>query len=214
LDCIILKNREYHSKHELLIRKIQSGDKKAFEKLYRTHYSDLCDFIRRYVGSPAICEELVQDLFLSVWNMRETWNPNGSPRAYLFKGAKNRALDYLKHLEVERRYLNDQKIEIDNNLLSSKSNPEPGLFREVEQPDQELADKIDEAIHRLPEQGKIIFNLSRDDGLTYREIADVLDISVKTVETQMGRSLNKLRCYLSDYLPGLAIIYVCIHSFM
>jgi len=202
-----MDNISYDSEYELLVRGINKGNKTAFETLYRANYSNLCDLVNRYIDSPDISEELVQDLFLSIWNMKDTWNPpTCGLRSYLYRGAKNRALDYIKHQEVKKRYLKEKNIEIENEYLLTISNPDPNLYRSDEDSDEELANKIEEAIGRLPERGKTIFNLSRDDGLTYREIADVLDISVKTVETQMGRSLKKLREYLSDYLPMLTLL--------
>jgi len=209
-----MDNIRCQNQFEDLVSRINNGDKKAFEKLYRTYYSDLCDFICRYIDTPAICEELVQDLFLSIWYMRESWNPKGSLRAYLFKGAKNRALDYLKHLKVERGYLKDQKINFKNEYLADYTYPSFELHSKVEDSEKELAEKIEKAIDRLPDRGKLIFNLSRNDGLTFREIANVLDISVKTVETQMGRNLKKLRYYLSDYLPGLVVMHGYFQCFL
>lgn len=203
-----MESKSYDCDHDL-VRQINNGDKAAFEKLYRTNYVQLCDFIHRYVDSPDICEELVQDLFVSIWSMKDSWNPKGTPRSYLYKGAKNRALDYLKHREVERRYLREQKIKMENEHLSASANPHNG-----EVVDQGLADKIEEAIERLPERGKLIFNLSRENGLTYREIADFLDISVKTVETQMGRNFKKLRKHLFEYLSVLTVIYGNFQNFV
>lgn len=196
-----MESKSFDSDHDL-VRQINNGNKAAFEKLYRTNYVQLCDFIYRYVDSPDICEELVQDLFLSIWSMKDSWNPKGTLRSYLYKGVKNRALDYLKHREVEKRYLREQKIQMENDYLSASPNP---IIYEVV--DHKLADKIEEAIEQLPERGKLIFNLSRENGLTYCEIADFLDISVKTVETQMGRNFKKLRKYLFEYLPVLTVIY-------
>src|SRR5690625_3492954 len=94
-----------------LVRQIRSGNKEAFELLYRSCFTGLCQFIERYVDMPAISEELVQELFYDIWVRRKTWNPRGGARAYLFKAARNRALDYLKHRKVERAYLEEQKLE-------------------------------------------------------------------------------------------------------
>lgn len=189
-----------------LIQRIQSGDKEAFSQLYQTYFFNLCEFAYRYVKMPSVCEELVQDLFLNIWMMREQWKPGGSIRPYLYKSIKNGALDYLKHRKVERKYLNWRKMEQE---LDSKQRT---LC--LHQEEHELAEAIEDAIAQLPGRRQEIFLLSREDGLTYQEIADVLDISIKTVETQMGRSLKTLRKLLSDYLPGFVFLYEQFQNWM
>ncbi|MEX2573627.1 MAG: RNA polymerase sigma-70 factor [Balneolaceae bacterium] len=195
---------QHNSSDSELIRRIQSGDKKAFSDLYGDSFSNLCDFVHRYIDTPAICEELVQELFLNIWRRREEWYPKGSVRAYLYKSARNRALDFLKHLEVERRYIEHQKFERETNRTAG-SVDKP--LRDEMSYMQELSAAVSEAIDQLPDRRKMIFLMSRDDGLTYREIAEILDISVKTVETQMGRSLETLRQLLSNYMPVWALLF-------
>src|SRR5690554_2201705 len=80
---------------EDLVQRIRKGDQKAFEVLYRSYYFDLCEFTHRYVRLPAVCEEIVQDLFLNIWRRKEELYPKGSCRSYLYKAARNGALDYL-----------------------------------------------------------------------------------------------------------------------
>lgn len=185
-----------------LISRIQAGDKEAFAKLYRAYFISLCEFVHKYVDMPAVCEELVQDLFLNIWRKRDKWDPKGTPRSYLYKGARNRALDYLKHLEVERDYLEYHKIEREEEWESLREESHQMMQPETLTPvsDQLLIEAVDHAIGQLPVRRKLIFLMSREDGLTYREIADVLGISVKTVETQMGRSLKTLRSLLSEHI--------------
>lgn len=208
-----MNNRSQTAHDAERIRRIQSGDKEAFEELYRDWFVSLCDFAHRYIKRPAVCEELVQDLYLSIWRNREEWNPGGSIRSYLYKGIKNRALDYIKHLHVEREYLARQNIETESEAPGLQSGEYPDPFTASEE-EKELAMAIDNAIGQLPGRRRMIFNLSREDGLTYREIAEVLDISVKTVETQMGRSLKTLRSLLSEYLPGLVLFYEQLQNWM
>lgn len=198
------KSRNDGSDTELISR-VQLGDRDAFAELYKKNFSSLCDFTHRYVRIPAICEELVQDLFLDIWRQRENWNPKGSVRSYLFKAARNRALDFLKHLEVERRYFRESKIERELSEIEPFDSYE--LYGSGESAvDPRVLRAIHNAIEQLPEKRKAVFLLSKDDGLTYREIADVLDISVKTVETQMVRAFKTLRTHLSDFLPGFALL--------
>ncbi|MDG5767647.1 RNA polymerase sigma-70 factor [Balneolales bacterium ANBcel1] len=167
----------------LLAEKIRRGDRKAFTDLYRAYFSELCCFAHRYVESPDIAEEMVQDVFMNIWNRRSEWHIGIHPAAYLYRSVRNRSLDYLKHRNVVLRWEKTAMHE------TAQSAPSPDLLYEHD----ELADAVSKAIAKLPERRRTIFVLSRDHELTYREIAEVLDISVKTVETQMGRALKMLR---------------------
>lgn len=206
----------YDTADSEFINRIKAGDKKAFGELYRLYFPRLCDFVYQYVELSAVSEELVQDVFLNVWRQRHTLEPKGTLRSYLFKAVRNNALDYLKHLNVEKKYLRKYKNERELEWESQKEKHARLIIQEISSSlsnRQELSDVIEEAIHQLPDRQKIIFLLSREDGLTYLEIADVLDISVKTVETQMGRSLKTLRNLLSDYLPGMILLSGCVAKF-
>lgn len=189
-------NEAYRSDEEL-VQRIRRGEKEAFETLYRAYFFDLCEFTYRYVRLPAVCEEIVQDLFLNIWRRRDNLSPKGSIRSYLYKSARNGALDYLKHLEVQREYLKNYKLEKQLEWELLKLESAAGILEEEE--GVELSEAVRSAIASLPDQRRTIFLLSREDGLTYREIAEVLDISVKTVETQMGRALATLRTLLAEY---------------
>lgn len=183
-----------------LLKRIKSGNKEAFETLYRNYYARLCNFLYRFVDTRAICEELVQDIFLHIWMNRQTWEPKGTISSYLYKSAKNRALDYLKHLEVENRYLESQNIETGKEDYLWDMASSGVMLEETKAREEMLEMKVEAAIKKLPPKTRIIFKLSREDGLTYREIAQFLDLSDKTIETQMGRALYKLRSYLSHLL--------------
>ena len=183
-----------------LVEKIQQGDKSAFAEIYKAHFYGLCDFSYRYIKSQAVCEELVQDLFLYIWQNRREWNPSGTVKSYLYKSIKNRSLDYLKHKRVQNEFANQQREEVEYTTVTQDN-------LRLHKSEDQLIKSIHLAIESLPDQRKMIFKMSREDGLTYREIAEVLEISVKTVETQMGRSLKTLREHLSKYIPGLAFLY-------
>ncbi len=103
---------ETYNDKENLLHRLQIGDKQVFEELYHSYFECLCDFLLRYIDKPEVCEGLVQDLFLGIWIKRENWNPKGEIRPYLYKAARNKALDYLKHCQVERNYIKWQKIKL------------------------------------------------------------------------------------------------------
>jgi RNA polymerase sigma-70 factor (family 1) len=192
---------------EELISRVQSGDKSALAEIYDLYFIDLCNFSYRFVKRRSVCQELVQDLFLSIWKNRKDWCPEGNIRSYLFKAIKNQSLDYLKHLSVEHKFADYYRKE----EMREFEYPEPLVLIKRT---NELECAIHQAIESLPEKRKVIFKMSREDGLTYYEIAQVMDISVKTVETQMGRSLKTLRKLLSGYLPGIAVLFSNIHNLL
>ena len=165
----------------------------AFEAMYRFYFPRLAQFVLRYVKSPVIAEDLVQNVFLYIWRHQEKLRPQESLRAYLFTAAKNQAIDYLRGRQV-RDFSEYDSVE---SLETQTNTPEENYLHEA------LERAFARAIQQLPERRRMIYLMHREDGLTYQEIAEVLSISVKTVETQMGRTLKFLRNYLSDFLPAL-----------
>jgi len=163
----------------------------SFETLFRAHHDALCGFAYRYVQSREVAEDVVQEVFLYLW---EHWNPTAVEaytKAYLFTAVRNAALSHLRHQSVVRRS-ESQTIE-----LFSRFHPTAdGEFRAAE-----LALALERAIARLPERCRLVFTLSREQGLTYNEIAAALEISVKTVEMQMGRAYKALRKSLAPSWP-------------
>ncbi len=181
------KHIEYDQK---LAERIRLGDRNAFAQLYRTYYKDLCRFAFRYVRSPDLAEEMVQDVFLNIWRRHAEWQEGVNPKSYLFRSVRNRSLDYLKHRNVELKWEHESRSN-----ESENQTPSPDIIYENE----ELTKAVQKAIERLPDRRRTIFLLSREHELTYQEIAEVLEISIKTVETQMGRSLKMLREILSRH---------------
>ncbi|SHF84671.1 RNA polymerase sigma-70 factor, ECF subfamily [Fodinibius roseus] len=175
---------------KLWVKKIKGGDRKAFEKLFLRFYEPLCQFSWQFTRSRHVSEELVQEVFLAVWKSRETLDSKKDVRSYLYQSVRNKALNHIKHQELAEEY--NSKIE----WLSPT--PVTQTHHYGEQSEFEKAAK--KAIENLPDRARQVYKLSRKDGLTYREISDVLDISVKTVESQMSRALKKLRNSLSQYL--------------
>ena len=173
-----------------LVERIRAGDEVAFELLFRSYYPRLCRFTLRLIRDCSDAEQLVQDVFLNVWEMRESWSPRGTVRSYLYRAAKNQVLNYLKHRRVVGRV---EELEGQHAEIARAS-----LQEDYER--KELTVAVQQAIELLPPRCKLVFALHRQEGLTYSEIADVLEISVKTVETQIGRALSVLRTVLRPYL--------------
>ncbi len=181
MDTLNLVSNELDSR---LSEEIRASNVAAFEKLFRKYHSSLCDFAYRIVKAHDTPEDIVQEMFTHIWIDRENWFPQVSVKAYLFRAVRNASLNYLKHLQVTDNWSNEQYCSITSNLLEDFDN-------------KELLDRTLQAIELLPEGCKTVFLLSREEGLTYEEIASTLDISVKTVKTQMGRAFKALRRLLS-----------------
>ena len=173
------------------IREIQRGDAAACAALFRVHYVSLRDFAWRYVESADVAEELVQDLFLHIWEHRGGWEPRGTVRSYLYRAIHNRSLNHLKRRRIAERW---QALPPPD---ASPESPADVLHY------NELSGAVRATLDALPERRRLVFVLSRQYGMTYAEIAEMLGISVKTVETQISRTLTALRSRLNAYLlPG------------
>ncbi|MEP1151949.1 MAG: RNA polymerase sigma-70 factor [Balneola sp.] len=176
---------------DILIKKIQEGDRTSFEILFRNFYAPLCDYTFNFVKSSDIAEDQVQEVFVNIWEKKKDWHPKGSIKSYLFKAVRNQSLNYLKH----NQFVEEWKQNKASHLRTSFQPP----IEERANPEQ-VKEWVQEAIHQLPKKRRVIYELSRNHGLTYMEISRTLNISVKTVETQMGRSLKHLRSYLKQKL--------------
>ena len=168
---------------------IRAGDRAAFEQLFRGWYGRLADYAARLVSSPDAAEDVVQTVFVSVWNRREALPDANTLSAYLHRAVRNRALNHLRDSRESRH-------------LSIYTDDEPGIPPSVESDlaDADLATALQEALAELAPRTRAVFLLSREQELTYNEIASTLGISVKTVETLMGRALKALRTTLRAQL--------------
>ncbi len=181
---------------------IRDDNASDFEALYRRYYVLLCQFAFRFVKKQAEAEDIVHNVFLKVWENRTKWNPKGTLRAYLYRSVKNQALKCLAHRKVQNEcWLEDPSTLPDHDRV----NPEEKYQG------KEFEDSVRKAIQRLPERRRMIWLMHREDKLTYREIAEILDLSIKTIETQMSRSLKFLRAQLAEFLPVIAGIIVMLH---
>ncbi len=169
---------------QLLLQISQHDDPRAMEKLFHRHYASLCRYVYSIVQCKQTTEEVVSDVLLKIWNQRHTIQIQSSLKAYLLVSVRNLSIDYLRR-QARRRTVGTDAIHADlpSNYLSAHD-------RVV---GYEVTDIVEAAIERLPKQGRIIFRLSRDGGMKYKEIADHMGLSIKTIETHMTRSLVFLR---------------------
>jgi len=164
---------------------IKGGSEKAFNRAFELYYNSLCYFTDNILHDFDLSRSVVQQVFVDMWVKREKLQVV-SLKAYLFQSTRNAALDILKHKKAESKYL--------STLDKTEKEPMTDWIENAE-----LADRINKAIDKLPEKCRQIFILCRFEELKYAEIAERLNISVKTVEMQVSIALKKLRSDLSDY---------------
>ena len=166
------------------IRGVQDGEERAFEDMFRAYYPRLCRFAAEYVESETRARDLVQDVFLRIWERRAEWTVRRSLKAYLYRAVRNRALN-----AVRKR---DTRHEVEDDLKYTTDGRTRGAAVEAVHAGG-LSEDVEAAIQALPERRRTAFLLHRRHGLTYREIANAMDIAPKTVENQIGRALKALR---------------------
>lgn len=170
---------------------LKEGKQDAFEMIFKTYYKPLCSYAYSFLQDRDEAEEVVQATFVSVWSKRETLDVQLSFKSYLYRMVRNSCLNVIKHEKVRQQHA---AFETAAGEPTHESVSQSVLSVELEQ-------KIFEAMKALPEQCRLVFQLSRFEELKYAEIADQLKISVKTVENQMGKALKIMRDQLKEYLP-------------
>jgi len=172
------------------VGRIRAGDEEAFRAVFDTYYADLCRFASQFVSVPSHARDIVQQVFLKIWESRSEWTVHTSLKAYLYQSVRNRALNSVRH---------DRASAAMEDRLKEASPSAQERTAEDRYRTTRLREHIDEAIARLPARQKTAFLLQRRHGLSYREIAAVMDITPKTVENHIGRALQFLRSELAHY---------------
>ncbi|MBD3376225.1 RNA polymerase sigma-70 factor [candidate division KSB1 bacterium] len=182
--CLLIdpRDKKYHINLSDDVENVKQGDIKAFERLFKRFFKDLVRFAYRYLNDIQLSEDTVQDVFYHIWKHRQSLDPSQNIKTYLYTAVKNRALNQIERKKVAHRYTHSQI-----HLMNNQTTPEDKLKN------KELEENIHKAIQKLPPKGRLIFCMNRFDRLTFTEIAEILEISVKTVETHMSRSLKFLR---------------------
>ena len=178
-----------------LLVTLQAGDITAFEMIFKTYYQPLCNYAYSFVHDRDEAEEIVQATFLSVWEKKDNLTIHTGVKPYLYAMVRNAALNVLKHEKIKQQHAT---VELAVAERSAESVTRTVMASELE-------DRIYRALNKLPEQCRLVFKLSRFEELKYAEIAEQLNISIKTVENQMGKALKIMREQLKDYLPLLIV---------
>lgn len=164
------------------VEEIKSGNPNALKKVFETFYSPLCNFALQFLNDRDQAEEVVQGLFVKLWEKRSGITIEISLKSYLFSSVRNKCLNLIQHEKVKKMH----EGPIREALFGDYAEEEYFIGLE-------LASRIAFAVESMPEKRREIFRLSREEGLKYHEIAEKLNLSVKTVETQMGLALKYLR---------------------
>ena len=181
----------YQSDNDFLLSAVQRGDQKAFDTLFRRYYPMLCAYGHRFVELED-AEEIVEDSLLWIWENRETLVIESSLNSYLFKMVYRRALNKLAHIDATQRADTRFYEEMQEMLQDTD-------YYQIE----ELAKRIEDAVAALPESYREAFVMHRFRDMSYKEIAETLGVSPKTIDYRIQQALKQLRVDLKDYLPLL-----------
>lgn len=182
--------------HVLLIE-LKKGSKQAYSLLFNTYYKDLVLFGGNFLPDKNLCEDIVQNVFLKLWRDRESIEIETSLKSFLLRSVQNSCLDELRHKKVIREHESysltfsvSDHIDTENYVLYS-----------------DLQGHLEEALSKLPESCREAFEMNRMEGLKYREIAEKLSVSERTVEVRIGKALSLLRSHLKEFFVTIFIFW-------
>ena len=195
---MILKLLENISDAELA-RKINSGKKEAYKELFDRYAPRIYQFSLSYLKNSADAEELVQDVFLKIWEKRETLDQSKNIKAFIFKVAINTIYDFIRHKNIESAFNDFASVNFES---SANSTWQTVIFDEMQENLQKL-------VAQLPEQQQKIFKMNKEDGLTSDEIAEQLNLSKRTVENHLYRAVSFLKDHFkNDSMFSLLFFYL------
>lgn len=189
----------YHNimkeEHYLLVE-LKQGNKEAFSLIFQKYYKDLVLFGGSLLRDKFQCEDIVQNVFLKLWRNRETLEIETSLKSFLIRSVQNSCLDELRHKVVIREHESySQSFYASDNMDTEHY----VLYSNLES-------HLEEALGKLPEVCRIAFEMNRLEGLKYREIAERLNVSERTIEVRIGKALGLLREYLKEFFVFLLLI--------
>ncbi|MDX9781558.1 MAG: RNA polymerase sigma-70 factor [Bacteroidales bacterium] len=168
----------------VLVLKIREGDIKSFENLFKSYYTPLLYYSAKITGRVEVSEEIVQELFYNLWREREGLSITRSVKSYLFNSIRNRSIDYCRRRKFENSTSGElEYLRIETDDGNPLENAEAGELEKI----------ITKSISKMPARRREIFMLHRAGEKKYEEIANLLEVSVKTVEAEMGKALKTLR---------------------
>ncbi|MCE5346530.1 MAG: RNA polymerase sigma-70 factor [Bacteroidales bacterium] len=174
----------------VLVIKLIGGDKEAFSTIFSAYYRDLVMFALSFTRERDTAEEIVQETFFKLWEDHESLKIDFSVKSYLLKSIQNRCIDLFRHKKIRQIHLEEVK----NNSVLFEYNTDNYILR------SELEDQIKKSLLLIPPDCAEAFRMNRNDGYKYQEIAEKLNVSVRTVENRISKALHLLQEHLKDYL--------------
>jgi RNA polymerase sigma-70 factor (family 1) len=183
----------------LLIGRLRSGEEAAYKALFTEYYKVLTVFANKYLRDIEASKELVQDLFVHLYERRENLDINSSLKSYLFRSTHNRCINYINAQKIRVKYAEHVNFttDIQDNNLEHQVNT------------AELEHALYKAIGELPPKCRSIFKMNRFEGLSNTEIAEQLKLSKRTVETQISKALKILRIKMEPYMVASLLVFMC-----
>ena len=180
-----------------LINSLKNDDSRAFDIIYKAYYNKLCNYIYSFSRNSDIAEDIVQEILLNLWKNRKTINIHTSIKSYLYKSVYYTYIDHYRKKQHENKQLEAIRFNTIQSILDAE---EPSIEGKLT--------RLRLAIDVLPPKGKEVFVLSKIQGYKYKEIAKMLNISISTVETHMGKSLKFLRSKLMDKKNDILELFI------
>ena len=185
---------------QVLVERVRAGDPLAFEAIFRCYHAELCAVAEYVVGSRAGAEDVVQEVFLRIWKLRQRWHVSVSVHAYLRRAVRNVALRHASRASARGH----ESLHMEEGPGRTTIRPVPVLIDSRASPAAEaeamiLAEDLARVVAELPPRARAVYTLSRHDGLSTKEIAQRLGLSPKTVEIYMTRALTALRARLARW---------------
>lgn len=181
---------------KVLISRLSTGDRSAFSIIFSAYYKDLVLFAASYIHNQDAAEEIVQDTFVKLWDEHESFQIDKSLKSYLLATVRNRCFNWCRHKKIMQLHADNAmnrtpcfSCDTDNYLLFS-----------------ELQERLDTALEKLPDVFSVPFKMNRNQGLKYHEIADILGVSVRTIEVRIGKALHALRNHLGEYFQVILVL--------
>lgn len=184
-----------------LFLNIKNGDESSYKILFEKYYVRLCSYAYSYISDSEESREIVQDIYLKIWEQKDILEVQSSIRSYLYQSVKNKSLNHIRNIKNRREH---------HNVIPIQNYESPKALLDLDESD--LKDKLYEALESLPPKCRKIFQLSRLEGKRHKEIATALGISAKTVENQIGIALKVLKIQLGDYLHIVIFLLVNINK--
>ena len=174
---------------DVLLKHLKQGDTDSFNLLFNKYYKELCNFSYLIISNKQLAEEVVADVFVKIWQKREDINITTSIKSYLYKSTKNTTISYIRKKRIDEISL-DEMFNVQEVITS---NPEDLIIQD------ETLVQIKDVLSILPTKSKLVFQMHRFNQLKYKDIAEIMNVSVKSVEKHMSKSMKILREYKTKY---------------